>query len=69
MKIRNINILTDQQLNDHTEKSVKSSLRINSKFMAERVIPELQRLKADHWDKDAFDRLINFFKDLQNAKN
>ena len=65
MKIRNINILTDQQLNDHTEASVKANLRINSRFMAERVIPELQRLKADHWDKDAFDRLIKFFEELQ----
>lgn len=69
MRIGKIYILTDRQLEDYRDANVTANIRAITNLIAGMVIPELQRLKADHWDKDAFDRLIDFFEDRKNAKN
>lgn len=69
MKIGSINILTDQKLENYREANIKANVRAITILIARVAIPELKRLKDDHWDKFAFDRLIKFFEDLQNAKN
>lgn len=69
MKIFGINILTDKQIYDldasafdegylSGQKNVQNHFEITNL----RVKSELERLKKDHWDKDAFDRIINFIE-------
>lgn len=66
MKIFGINILTDKQIYDLDtsafddgyimgQNNIKGTLELKNL----RIKAELERLKKDHWDKDAFDRLVN----------
>lgn len=69
MKIFGINILTDNQISnldaaafDEGYLSGKKDMQGRLEIMNLNMILELERLKKDHWDKDAFDRLINFIR-------
>lgn len=62
MRIFGLNILTDKQLDDYGDMRSRTTKRDIFNFLAAAIIPELKRLKEEHWDKDAFDRLIDFFR-------
>ena len=68
MRVLGFNILTDAQLESYRDANVTANMRYTSKLMAAIIIPELERLKNDHWDKDAFDRLIEFFEEKDEKR-
>lgn len=60
MKIFGINILTEKKLNELQNIYIKEAFNCcRYHFQQVGVISELERLKAEHWDKDAFDKLIS----------
>lgn len=63
MKILGLNILTNKQLEKLQDEYIKEAFNCYwHQFEQFGVISELERLKQDHWDKDAFDRIINSLK-------
>lgn len=68
MRVLGFYILTDAQLESYRQANVTANVRAISKLIAGLVVPELKRLKADHWDKDAFDRLIKFFEESHEER-
>lgn len=63
MRFLGFNILTDAQLENVKSNIYELGYRVAATSIAVGVVNELKRLKADHWDKDAFDRLIKFFEE------
>lgn len=63
MSFLGLNILTNKQLEDVKSNRYELGYRVAATSIAVVVVDELKRLKADHWDKDAFDRLIKFFEE------
>ena len=59
MKILGLNILTDEKLENLKDRYIEQAFEYR-KFYFEQagIISELERLKQDHWDKDAFDSII-----------
>lgn len=62
MRFLGINFLTDKQLDKINYNHTKVAVKITYNDLNSILIPELERLKQDHWDKNAFDRIINFLK-------
>lgn len=63
MKIFGLNILTDKQLDDLEDEYIKEAFDCYYHHYEQTgIISELERLKKDHWDKYAFDRVINRLK-------
>lgn len=59
MKILGLNILTDGELRELKDKYIKEAFNCYKRnFEQAGIISQLKRLKQDHWDKDAFDRII-----------
>ena len=69
MRFLGFNILTDAQLESYRDANVTANKRYYSKLMAAMITPELERLKKDHWDKDAFDRIIERINGDKKCKN
>lgn len=66
MKIFNYNILSDNELKKLKEQSSEEAYKnIISYLNSKDIIPELERLKIDKWDNEAFDRIIFLIKDLK----
>ena len=69
MKIFGINILTDNQLDELQDEYIKEAFNCcQYHFQQVGDISELERLKKDHWDKDAFDRIIDALIGDKNAR-
>lgn len=66
MKIFNYNIISDNELKKFKEQSSEEAYKnIISYLDSKDIIPELERLKIDKWDNEAFDRIIFLIKDLK----
>ena len=63
MSILGLNILTNKKLDDVKSSSYDLGYRTATTSISVIIVQELHRLKKDHWDKDAFDRLIKFFEE------
>lgn len=60
MRILGLNILTDEKIEELEEEYIKEAFNCYEHYFKQAgIISELKRLKQDHWDKDAFDRVIN----------
>lgn len=67
MKILNYNILSDSELKKLKEQSSEEAYKnIISYLDNKNIVSELERLKIDKWDNEAFDRIIFLIKDLRN---
>ena len=63
MRILGLNILTDEELRDLKDEYIEEAFNCYKRnFEQAGIISKLERLKQDHWDKDAFDRIINCLK-------
>lgn len=63
-------ILTNKQLEELKDEYIKEAFDCyRHHFEQAGIISELERLKQDHWDKDAFDRVINRLKYVYSKKN
>lgn len=59
-------ILTNKQLEKLQDEYIKEAFNCYKRnFEQAGIISELERLKQDHWDKDAFDRIINCLKSIK----
>lgn len=59
-------ILTNKQLEKLQDEYIEQAFNCYwYQFEQLGVISELERLKQDHWDKDAFDRIINRLKSIK----
>lgn len=59
-------ILTNKQLEELKDEYIKEAFNCYwHHFEQVGIISELERLKQDHWDKDAFDRIINRLKFIE----
>lgn len=59
-------ILTNKQLEELKDEYIKKAFDCYwHHFEQSGIISELERLKQDHWDKDAFDRIINILKSIK----
>ena len=59
MKILGLNILTDEELRELKDEYIKEAFNCYKRnFEQAGIISKLERLKQDHWDKDAFDSII-----------
>ena len=68
MKILGLNILTDEELRELKDKYIEEAFNCYwHQFEQLGVISELERLKQDHWDKNAFDRIINCLKFVEHV--
>lgn len=57
-------ILTDEQLEKLIKICAKEAFEYYLSYIKKSgVISELKRLKQDHWDKDAFDRLMKILSE------
>lgn len=60
-------ILTNKQLEKLQDEYIEEAFNCYwHQFEQLGVISELERLKQDHWDKDAFDRIINSLKYIKD---
>lgn len=62
MKIFGLHILTTQQLLDHDANAWKDGFEDCKNATSYTVLPILEHLKKDHWDKDLCDRAINLVR-------
>ena len=65
MKIFNLVIMKKQWFNYEKTKSFGEGYQKGVQdafYQNEKTVEELKRLKNDHWDKDAFDRIIWLIK-------
>ena len=59
-------ILTNKQLEELKDECIEQAFNCYRHYFEQiGVISELERLKQDHWDKDAFDRVINRLKSIK----
>ena len=59
MRILGLNILTDEELRELKDEYIKEAFNCYKRnFEQAGIISKLERLKQDHWDKNAFDRII-----------
>ena len=59
-------ILTKKQLEKLQDEYIEEAFNCYwHHFEQAGIISELERLKQDHWDKDAFDRIINSLKSIK----
>lgn len=66
MRILGLNILTDKKIEELQDRYVEQAFGYyRYRFEQMGIISELERLKQDHWDKDAFDRIINILKSIK----
>lgn len=66
MKIFNYHILSDVELKKLKDQSSEETYQnIISYLEHKNIISELERLKIDKWDNDAYDRLIKIIRDLK----
>lgn len=62
MKLFGLTILTKSEKEENDYKYYLHGMEAATYFFETDLVDELERLKQDHWDKDAFDRLINQIK-------
>lgn len=55
----NFCFMTKKKKLELRDELIAEAFEIYKHEMEKDLIPELKRLKKDHWDKDAFDRLID----------
>lgn len=66
MRMLGLNILTDEKLEELKDGYIEQSVEYyRCRFEQSGIISQLERLKQDHWDKDAFDRIINSLKSIK----
>lgn len=59
-------ILTNKQLEELQNEYIEEAFDYCWRYFEQAgIIPQLERLKQDHWDKDAFDRIINSLKSIK----
>ena len=58
MRILGLNILSENELSNIRYECFIEGYDSASEYRRNLMIHELERLKQDHWDKEAFDRLI-----------
>lgn len=60
-------ILTNKQLQKLKDEYINEAFNCYwNHFEQSGIISELERLKQDHWDKNAFDRIVNALKSIKN---
>lgn len=62
MKLFGLTLLTKSQKEENDYMYYHQGMEDANYFSELDLVDELERLKQDHWDKDAFDRLINQLK-------
>lgn len=66
MRIFGLNILTDEEINNLIDIRIEDAFDYCWGYFEQAgIISQLERLKQDHWDKDAFDRIINCLKSIK----
>lgn len=59
-------ILTNKQLEELQNECTENAFDYCWRYFEQAgIISQLERLKQDHWDKDAFDRIINTLKSIK----